>query len=54
MYSKVFLIRNSRFPENAKRKVYALEDCLGEVYFLIFFKIILFVGQNGGFKWSLR
>ena len=29
IYSKIFLIRNSSFQENAKTKVYALEDSFG-------------------------
>ena len=31
---KYFLIRNSSFQENAKTKVYALEDSLGVLYCL--------------------
>ena len=31
IYSKIFLIRNSSFQENAKTKVYALEDSLGVI-----------------------
>ena len=33
IYSKIFLIRNSSFQENAKTKVYALEDSLGVVVY---------------------
>ena len=32
MYSKIFLNQNSSFQENAKTKVYALEDSLGVYY----------------------